>query len=156
MCRHITLNLRFHFFVHKIIKKRVIWPFFYGLGSPIFCSQNVCRHQKKVENHWCREWSGLPFGLFWNSFLEIKWFGHLAFSWPFFNSKENSIFLGLFRLNFNKNTTFYSISKFIWYILVNFRWKFGLFWPFLAFFGLFHNIRIWLFLKRLMAKFGLF
>ncbi len=22
---------------------------------------------------------GLPFGLFWNSFLEIKWFGHLVF-----------------------------------------------------------------------------
>jgi hypothetical protein len=93
------------------------------------------------------------FGLFWNSFLEIKWFGHLAFSWPFFNLKENSFFLGLFWLNFNKNTTFYSISKFIWYIFVNFRLKFGLF---LAFFWPFSQYKNLAFLKRLMAKFGLF
>ncbi len=48
-------------------------------------------------------------GLFWNSFLEIKGFGHLAFSWPFLNLEENSIFLGLFWQNFNKT---YNI---LWY-----------------------------------------
>jgi hypothetical protein len=82
------------------------------------------------------------FGLFWNSFLEIKWFGHLAFSWPFFNLEENSIFLGLFWLNFNKiyNILWYFKKK-IWYILVNFLLKFGLYLAFFTIweFGLFWN-----------------
>ncbi len=73
----------------------------------------------------------LPFGLFWNSFLEIEGFGHLAFSWPFFNLEENSIFLGLFWQNFNKT------YKILWYfkkILIYFRkfsykiWPFFIFW----------------------------
>ncbi len=81
------------------------------------------------------------FGLFWNSFLEIKWFGHLAFSWPFFNLEENSIFLSLFWLNFNKS------NNILWYFknfMIYFR-KISLkIWPL---FGLFHHLRIWPFLK---------
>ncbi len=90
------------------------------------------------------------FGLFWNSFLEIRGFGHLAFSWPFFNLEENSIFLGLFWQNFNKT---YNI---LWYfkIFLIYFGKFSLkIWPL---FGRFHHLRIWPFLTLLMAKFGLF
>ncbi len=81
------------------------------------------------------------FGLFWNSFLEIKWFGHLAFSWPFFNLEENSIFLGLFWINFSKTYNILWCFKKIWYILVNFLWKFGLYLAFFTIweFGLFWN-----------------
>jgi len=31
------------------------------------------------------------FGLFLNCLPEIKWFGHLAIFWPFFNVDKNSI-----------------------------------------------------------------
>ncbi len=88
---------------------------------------------------------GLPFGLFWSSFLEIKWFGHLAF----FNLEENSIFLGLIWLNFNKS---YSILWYFKIYLIYFS-KFSLkIWPLL---GLFYHLKIWPFLKLLIAKFGL-
>jgi hypothetical protein len=29
--------------------------------SPIFHSQNLCRHLKKVENHWLKQWKFNPF-----------------------------------------------------------------------------------------------
>ncbi len=65
----------------------------------------------------------------------------MAFSWPFFNLEENNIFLGLFWLNSTKHPTFYDISKFIWYILVHFLGKFGLYLAFFTIweFGLFLN-----------------
>ncbi len=87
---------------------------------------------------------------FWNRFLEIKWFGHLAFSWPFFNLEENDIFLGLFWLNFNET------SNILWYsktYLIYFGKFSSKIWPS---FGLFHHLRIWPFFKLLNAKFGLF
>ncbi len=90
------------------------------------------------------------FAFFWNSFLEIKWFGHLAFSWPFFNLEENVFFSGRFWLNVNKT---YNI---LWYfkIYLIYLCKFSLkIWPL---FGLFHHLKFWPFLKLLMAKFGLF
>ncbi len=94
--------------------------------------------------------SGLPFGLFWNSFIEMKWISHLALSWPFFKLEENSILLGLFWLNFNKTYIISWYSKFVWNILENFLWKFS--HKYLAFF------HIWEFglLKLLMTKYGLF
>ncbi len=94
--------------------------------------------------------TGLAFGLFWNSFLEIKWFGHLDFSWLFFNLEDNSIFLSLFWLNFNKT---YNTLWYFKFFLIYFG-KFSLkIWPL---FGLLHHMRIWPFLKLFTAKFGLF
>ncbi len=99
----------------------------------------------------------MPFGLwkgqisliwtFWNSFLEIKWFGLFL---AFFNLEENSIFFSLFWLNFNKSyNTLWYFKNFLIYFS-----KFSLkIWPL---FGLFHHLRIWNFLKLLMAEFGLF
>ncbi len=84
---------------------------------------------------------------FWNSFLERKWFGHLVFSWPFFNLEENSIFLGLFWLNFKE--TVYDISKFIWYIFFEnlaFIWPlFGLYLAFIWPFSPFENLAFFIF-----------
>jgi hypothetical protein len=60
---------------------------------------------------------GLPFGLWKRSnqpnlvFLEIKWFGHLAF-WIFFPVLYCSIFLGLFWLNFKKTDNIIRIYLF--------------------------------------------
>ncbi len=55
MCRKYLLECFKLFVSRKIIKKHVIWPFSYILdaleGSQIFCSQNLCRHSKKVEKH---------------------------------------------------------------------------------------------------------
>ncbi len=70
----------------------------------------------------------------WNSFLEIKWFCHY---WPSFNIEENSNFLGLFWLNFNKTYNILKNSKiYLIYFLLKFSlyltfitiWKSGLFW----------------------------
>jgi hypothetical protein len=87
---------------------------------------------------------------FWNSFLEIKWFGHLAFSWPFFNLEENSIFLGLFWLNFNK--TYNTLWNFKIYLLNFGRFSLKI-WPL---FGLFHHLRIWPFLNCLRPNLAFF
>ncbi len=74
---------------------------------------------------------------FWNSFLKIKWFGRLVFSWPFFNLEENSVFLGLFWLHFYKT---YYILGFFKICLIYFG-KFSLkIWPL---FGPFPHFRIW-------------
>ncbi len=104
--------------------------------------------------------TGLPFGL-WKGQISLIWpflkqFSRNKMIWPFglflafFNLEENSIFLSLFWLNFNKsyNTLWYFKNFMIYFS------KFSLkIWPLL---GLFHHLRIWPFLKLLMAKFGLF
>ena len=80
----------------------------------------------------------------------LKQFSRNKMIWPFFNLEENGIFLGLFWLNFNET------SNILWYFKISLTY-FGRFslkiWPI---FGLFHHLRIWPFLKLLMAKFGLF
>ncbi len=69
--------------------------------------------------------------------------------WPFglfFNLEENSVFLGLFWLNFNKTSNIFWFFK----IYLIYFGKFSLkIWPFIPF----ENLA---FFKLLMAKFGLF
>ncbi len=117
-------------------------------------SLNMCQSKKPIRwflQQGChlafKKAKSALFGLFCNSFLELKWFCHLPFSWPFFNIEEKSIFLGLFWLNFNKKC---NILQYFKIYLIYFGkiyienlafftiWEFGLFWnclwPNLAFF----------------------
>ncbi len=75
--------------------------------------------------------SGLPFGLFWNSLLEI--YNNLAIFLAFLDLNENRIFFGLFWQHFYKT---YNI---LWYSKLNLIYfgKFSLkIWPF-------SHFRIW-------------
>ncbi len=86
---------------------------------------------------------------FWKSFLEIKWFGHLAFSWPYFNLEENSIFLVLFWLNFNE------ASNILWYfkIYLIYFGKFSLkIWPLFGIFQFFGTWQPWYYLPTKVAN----
>jgi len=84
---------------------------------------------------------------FWNGLPEIKIFGHLIIFWPFLKIKENSIYL---KPTFEKSVQ--NLQYFMKFLL----WNLFFLTNFWRKFGLFSFMKIWPFLKLLIAKFSLF
>ncbi len=94
----------------------------------------LCPHYSVKQT--CHSW--LPFGLFWNGLPETTFFG-------LFSMLKKIVY---FKACFEQNLQYVFMKFSLWVLLFQQTFEEN--------FGLFSSLRIWPFLKLLMAKFGLF